>query len=72
MIQVKDFAHHTMLLCHSSLSASGVRQGGLAMQKKVTWILVADGARARVLMNDGIGKGLQAAVNGEMVHALPG
>jgi protein required for attachment to host cells len=41
------------------------------MQKKVTWILVADGARARVLMNDGVGKGLQSAVNGEMVHALP-
>lgn len=41
------------------------------MQKKVTWILVADGARARVLMNDGIGKGLQPAVDGEIVHALP-
>jgi protein required for attachment to host cells len=41
------------------------------MQKKVTWILVADGARARVLMNQGIGKGLEPAVNGEMVHALP-
>ena len=41
------------------------------MQKKVTWILVADGARARVLMNDGAGKGLQPTVNGEMAHVLP-
>ena len=41
------------------------------MQKKVTWILVADGARARVLMNDGVGKGLQPTVDGEMAHALP-
>jgi len=41
------------------------------MQKKVTWILVADGARARVLRNEGVGKGLQSALNGEMVHDLP-
>ena len=41
------------------------------MPKKITWILVADGARARVLMNQGIGKGLEPAVNGEMVHAVP-
>ncbi len=41
------------------------------MQKKVTWILVADGARARVLMNDGVGKGLQPTVDGEMAHSLP-
>jgi protein required for attachment to host cells len=41
------------------------------MPKKITWILVADGARARVLMNQGIGKGLQPAVNGEIVHAVP-
>ena len=41
------------------------------MQTKVTWILVADGARARVLMNRGIGKGLQPAIDGEMAHALP-
>ena len=41
------------------------------MQKKVTWFLVADGARARVLMNDGVGKGLHSAINGEMAHALP-
>ena len=40
------------------------------MQKRVTWILVADGARARVLMNDGVGKGLQPTVDGEMAHAL--
>jgi protein required for attachment to host cells len=60
-----------MLLCHCPLTASGIRQGGLSMQKKVTWILVADGARARVLMNDGVGKGLQPTVGGEMAHALP-
>jgi protein required for attachment to host cells len=41
------------------------------MQKKVTWILVADGARARVLMNQGIGKGLEPAVNGEMARDVP-
>jgi len=41
------------------------------MKKKVTWILVADGSRARVLVNDGIGKGLQTAINGEMTHDLP-
>jgi protein required for attachment to host cells len=41
------------------------------MQSKVTWILVADGARARVLMNRGIGKGLQPAIDGEMTHDLP-
>lgn len=41
------------------------------MQKKRTWILVADGARARVLVNDGIGKGLHSAIDGEMAHALP-
>jgi protein required for attachment to host cells len=41
------------------------------MKKKVTWILVADGARARVLANMGIGKGLQPAIAGEMGHALP-
>jgi protein required for attachment to host cells len=41
------------------------------MQKKVTWFLVADGARARVLKNVGVGKGLQLAINGEMGHALP-
>jgi protein required for attachment to host cells len=41
------------------------------MKKKVTWFLVADGARARILMNDGVGKGLQPAVNGEFSRPLP-
>ena len=41
------------------------------MQKKVTWILVADGARARVLKNEGVGKGLQPAIGGELAHDLP-
>jgi len=41
------------------------------MQKKVTWILVADGSRARVLMNKGIGKGLHPAIDGEIAHAVP-
>jgi protein required for attachment to host cells len=41
------------------------------MKKKVTWILVADGARARILMNEGPGKGLRPAVDGEFTHELP-
>lgn len=41
------------------------------MKKKVTWILVADGSRARVLVNEGVGKGLQSAISGEMTHDLP-
>jgi protein required for attachment to host cells len=40
-------------------------------KKKVTWILVADGAHARVLMNDGAGKGLQPTADGELTHSLP-
>ncbi len=32
---------------------------------------MADGARARVLRNDGIGKGLQPAINGEIAHTVP-
>jgi protein required for attachment to host cells len=40
----------------------GVRAwiGGAAMTLTRTWILVADGARARILCNDGPGKGLHA------------
>ncbi len=41
------------------------------MKKTVTWILVADGARARILRNDGPGKGLQPAVDGEFSHSAP-
>ena len=41
------------------------------MKKKVTWIIVADGSRARVLANDGPGKGLRPALAGEFHHDLP-
>jgi len=41
------------------------------MKKKVTWILVADGARARILKSEGPGKGLQPAVGEEFRHELP-
>jgi protein required for attachment to host cells len=41
------------------------------MKKKVTWIIVADGSRARFLANDGPGKGLHAAIAGEFHHDLP-
>jgi len=30
-----------------------------------TWILIADGARARILLNEGVGKGLKPAVDRE-------
>jgi len=33
------------------------------MKNKKTWILVADGARARILHNDGPGKGLSDSMN---------
>ena len=36
-----------------------------------TWILVADGERARFLENHGPGKGLEAALDSEMQHKLP-
>lgn len=41
------------------------------MKKTVTWILVADGARARILKNEGPGKGLEAAMDQEFRHKLP-
>ncbi len=41
------------------------------MKKKVTWIIVADGSRARVLANDGPGKGLRPAIAGEFHHDAP-
>jgi protein required for attachment to host cells len=41
------------------------------MKKKVTWIIVADGSRARFLANDGPGKGLHAAIAGEFHHDTP-
>lgn len=36
-----------------------------------TWIVVADGARARFLLHEGIGKGLKPALPEEMRHELP-
>ena len=36
-----------------------------------TWIVVADGARARFLLNEGPGKGLSSAVDAEMHQELP-
>src|SRR5262245_37430549 len=41
------------------------------MRKKVTWIIVADGSRARFLANDGPGKGLHAAIAQEFHHEAP-
>lgn len=41
------------------------------MKKTVTWILVADGARARILKNEGPGKGIQQAIDEEFRKALP-
>ena len=41
------------------------------MKKKVTWIIVADGSRARFLANDGPGKGLRAAIAQEFHHETP-
>ena len=41
------------------------------MKKTVTWILVADGARARILKNDGPGKGIQQAVDAEFQTEHP-
>jgi protein required for attachment to host cells len=35
------------------------------MKKTVTWILVADGKRARILSNDGPGRGLASVAGGE-------
>ena len=37
------------------------------MKKKITWILVADGARARVLRSEGWGSGLEPALDKEFV-----
>ncbi len=33
------------------------------MKKTITWILIADGARARVFKNEGPGKGVQSALD---------
>lgn len=36
------------------------------MRRPTTWILIADGARARVLVNRGPGTGLEPALDGEL------
>ena len=41
------------------------------MKKRITWIIVADGSRARFLANDGPGKGLHAAIAQEFHHEAP-
>lgn len=41
------------------------------MKKTITWILVADGARARIYKNEGPGKGVEPAVDEEFRHDLP-
>jgi protein required for attachment to host cells len=41
------------------------------MKATTTWILIADGARARVYLNDGPGKGLKPAVPEEFSADLP-
>src|SRR5215510_11274443 len=41
------------------------------MRKKVTWIIVADGSRARFLANEGPGKGLHVAIDREFSHKAP-
>ena len=37
----------------------------------VTWVLVADGHRARVFVNEGPGTGLKPALEQEFIHMLP-
>lgn len=41
------------------------------MKATRTWILIADGARARVFLNEGPGKGLKSALTGEFSTDLP-
>ena len=40
------------------------------MRKTITWILVADGARARIFANAGPGKGLQPAIDQDFAAEL--
>lgn len=40
------------------------------MKKTVTWILVGDGKRARILVNEGPGKGLRLVNDGEFATVL--
>ncbi len=41
------------------------------MRKTVTWILVADGTRARIFRNDGPGKGLRPALDRDFASPAP-
>jgi len=41
------------------------------MKKTVTWVVVADGARARLFINDGPGKGLKPIPDGDMSVPRP-
>ncbi len=43
------------------------------MPKIITWVLIADGSRARLFVNEGVGKGLKPALNQEFIGTnLPG
>ena len=41
------------------------------MKPTKTWILIADGARARILLNEGPGKGIKPAIDGEFSASIP-
>lgn len=41
------------------------------MKATRTWILIADGSRARIFLNDGPGRGLRPAVGNEFATDLP-
>jgi protein required for attachment to host cells len=51
--------HFANLSSPAALRSCTVHQQEQTMKKTVTWILIADGAQARVLENTGPGKGLQ-------------
>ena len=44
---------------------------GAAMKKTVTWVLVADAARARILRNEGPGRGIEREVVREFAQDIP-
>jgi protein required for attachment to host cells len=41
------------------------------MKKTVTWVLVADGARARILRNEGPGRGIEREIVREFAQDIP-
>lgn len=43
----------------------------MLMKKAVTWIVVADGARARIIRQDGVGKPLEAVPGQEFLNPEP-